>query len=95
MRSDAAECAKIIKQQLKIAFPGVRFSVLSRIFSNGNSVHITWTPGPSRLAVWAVAEEYKAGYFDAMTDSYIYKQRRDTIPRVMFIHLRTQRTDEN
>lgn len=43
--------AQLIRQALKIAFPGVRFSVTSDSFANGTSVSIAYKDGPTRKQV--------------------------------------------
>lgn len=53
-----AETAKLIRADLKRAFPGVKFSVTSRSFANGNSVDIRWTLGPSHDEVRAIVGHY-------------------------------------
>lgn len=66
--------AKNIRKELKSAFPGIKFSVVSERYSMGNSININWTDGPSKKAVEAISNKYSAGYFDGMTDCYEYTQ---------------------
>lgn len=66
----AAETAKLIRKELKAAFPGVKFRVRSRNFSMGDAVDIEWDLGPTTAQVEAVAKKYQDGDFNGMTDSY-------------------------
>jgi hypothetical protein len=63
-----ADTAKLIRQALKEAFHGVKFSVKSSTYSGGASISIRWTDGPSSAMVDAVAGTFQGAYFDGMTD---------------------------
>jgi Large polyvalent protein associated domain 29 len=63
-----AETAKLVRSALKKAFPGVKFSVRSSVYSGGASIQVGWTDGPSTKAVEAVAKAYEGGGFDGMID---------------------------
>lgn|SRR3990167_4513970 len=65
--------AKNIRIELKKAFPGVKFSVRSEMFSGGDSVDIGWTDGPTEQEVKKISNKYEGGSFDGMTDSYTYE----------------------
>lgn len=67
-----AGTAELIRQHLKQAFPGQKFSVTSEIYSMGSSVRVHYTDGPSAKEVEAIADQYKAGEFNGMDDSYTY-----------------------
>lgn len=64
--------AKNIRIELKQAFPKIKFSVRAKSFSGGNDINISWTDGPTKKQVEAIANKYEAGSFDGMTDSYNY-----------------------
>lgn len=66
---DAADLARIIRTDLKRAFPGVTFKVHTSKYSMGSSVNVSWTDGPLTDAVDDVIARYKAQGFDGMTDS--------------------------
>lgn len=66
---DAAELAKLIRADLKVAYPGVKFSVTLSRYSGGSSVRVRWTDGPIAADVDATIALYKAEGFDGMTDS--------------------------
>jgi hypothetical protein len=65
--------AKNIRIQLAEAFPRIKFSVKTKRYSGGNSIDIDWTDGPTGQQVDAIAQQYKAGHFDGMTDCYDYR----------------------
>lgn len=58
--------AENIRRELKRAFPKTKFKVTS----DHNSVSVHWTCGPVAKDVEAIANRYKAGSFNGMTDSY-------------------------
>lgn len=74
MASEAAECAKAIKKELKASWPTVKFSVKSEYYAGGNSVHVSWCFGPTSKQVDAIIRKYQHGHFDGMTDCYNYSE---------------------
>jgi len=75
--SEHARGAQNLKADLAKAFPGVSFSVTSKSFSMGDSIHVSWTGGPSAEAVGKIAGKYQHGWFDGMEDLYHYDHSRD------------------
>uniref|UniRef100_A0A6M3KXQ4 Large polyvalent protein associated domain-containing protein n=1 Tax=viral metagenome TaxID=1070528 RepID=A0A6M3KXQ4_9ZZZZ len=71
-RSTHALGAANIKTELKRAFPGVKFSIRSKSFSGGDSIHVDWTDGPITEEVEKVTGKYQEGSFDGMEDIYNY-----------------------
>lgn len=67
---DHVRAAKNIRKELKLAFPGVKFSVRSDSFSMGNSVDVSWSNGPTSKAVEEIIGKYQYGHFDGMEDIY-------------------------
>jgi hypothetical protein len=63
-----AETAKLIRAQLKTAFPAVKFSVRSSSYSGGCSVNVKWTDGPTVDEVEPVAKMFQGRRFDGMID---------------------------
>ncbi|WP_069638451.1 LPD29 domain-containing protein [Burkholderia sp. PAMC 26561] len=63
-----AETAKLIRQSLKEAFPGVKFSVRSSTYSGGASIDVSWTDGPNAAQVESITKGFKAAYFDGSID---------------------------
>jgi len=69
----AAEGAKGLKAELKKIWPKVKFSVVSKTFSMGDSISVHWTNGPTTKEVDRIANKYQEGWFDGMTDCYTYE----------------------
>jgi hypothetical protein len=64
--------AKNIRQELKAAFKGVKFSVRTSRFSMGDSISVSWKNGPKAEDVEEIADKYQKGRFDGMQDMYEY-----------------------
>lgn len=69
-----ARAAANIRQELRRAFPGVKFTVRSDSFSMGNSVNVGWDLGPTTREVDALLGKYQYGHFDGMEDIYRHDQ---------------------
>lgn len=65
---DTAEVAKMIRTQLKITFPGQKFSVRIDRYSGGSAVRVGWTDGPTDNEVRKVTDGFRGGRFDGMID---------------------------
>lgn len=63
-----ADTAKLVRQALKKAFPGVKFSVRSSTYSMGASISVGWTDGPTGQMVDSVVSPFKGADFDGMID---------------------------
>lgn len=63
-----ADTAKMIRKDLKAAFPGVKFSVRSHSYAGGASIDIRWTDGPTSTQVDAITGRYQGSAFDGMVD---------------------------
>jgi hypothetical protein len=63
-----AETAKLVRAALKESFPGVKFSVKSKVYSGGASINVSYVDGPSYDQVKAVVGMFEGSYFDGMTD---------------------------
>jgi len=61
----ATQVAKLVRTELKEAFPGTKFSVRT---DHGTTLNISWTDGPARKAVDALTDKYAGQGFDGMTD---------------------------
>lgn len=61
----AKDTAKLARQALRKAFPGVKFSVRC---STTSSLNIEWRDGPTREAVEKVTSCFSYGRFDGMID---------------------------
>ena len=85
--TEAAKAAKLIRQELKKEFPGIKFSVISENYSMGNSVTIYWdkNSGLESEKVRLISDKYQKGSFDMMTDTYEYTNNRKDIPQVTYV----------
>lgn len=92
--SQHAGAAAAIKAELKAAFPGIKFSVTSDSFSMGDSVHITWTDGPTSEEVKAISGKYQYGHFNGMEDIYENTNSRDDIPQSKYVSESRSISDE-
>ena len=81
----AALCALAIREELKKQFPSYKFSVTSDNFAGGNSVHISWTDGPTEEQVTKFTNKYQYGHFNGMEDKYENSNSRDDIPQAKFV----------
>jgi hypothetical protein len=72
VKSPWALAAANIRRELRRAFPGVKFSIKSKTYAGGDSVHIHWQDGPPSDKVGEIANKYQYGYFDGMEDLYHY-----------------------
>lgn len=81
----AALCALAIREELKKQFPSYKFSVTSDNFAGGNSVHISWTDGPTEEQVTKFTNKYQYGHFNGMEDMYENSNSRDDIPQAKFV----------
>lgn len=70
--SPHARAAANIREELRRAYPGIKFSVKSESYSGGNSVDVYWVMGPTTKEVDAIIQKYKDGHFDGMQDMHVY-----------------------
>lgn len=83
--STAANCAAAIRAELKVNFPGVRFTVKSENYSGGNSVRVAWTDGPTTKMIDDVINKYQYGHFNGMDDIYEYTNSREDIAQAKYV----------
>ena len=67
--NNPVEAAKAIRRELKEAYPGVTFRVVTQRFSLGNSVTVYCPENIDRAEVSRRIQKYAYGRFDAMNDS--------------------------
>lgn len=70
--SPCKRAAMNMRTLLKKKWPGTKFTVRLSRFSGGNSVDVKWMDGPASADVKKVCDVFESGYFDGMTDSYVY-----------------------
>ena len=75
-----------IRIELKQNFPGVKFKVVSKSFSNGTSIGISWVDGPNTKEVEKVVNkyEYVNGYNDLQQEYGLAK----------YVHVTREFSDE-
>lgn len=83
--TEAAQAAKLMRAELKKAFPNVTFSVRSNNYAGGDSVYVRWTDGPVRDAVSEITGKYQYGHFDGMIDLYEYSNNIEGLPQVKYV----------
>lgn len=83
--STHSNCAKAIREELKLNFPDYKFSVTSESFSGGNSVRISWTNGATTDQVDNIVNKYQYGHFNGMEDIYEYSNRVEGLPQVKYV----------
>ena len=71
---DTADCAKMLRKQLKKSFPGAKFSVKISRYSGGSSMRVAWVDGPTVKQVRAVSDPYAGASFDGMIDMQHYNK---------------------
>ncbi len=64
----AAETAALVRQALREAFPGAKFSVRIKSYSGGASARVCWTDGPSYTQVERITGTFKGSFFDGVED---------------------------
>lgn len=69
---DGAEVSKLIKRDLKAAFPKCKFSVKLSRYSGGSSIRVCWLNGPTQAEVEAKVGHYHGASFDGMIDLKSY-----------------------
>lgn len=69
-----ADVAKILRTELKAAFPAVKFRVTT---SRGGTVNVSWTDGPTVRRVEAIVSRFEGKSFDGRDDSTHYASAFD------------------
>lgn len=88
--TNPSDVAKLIRIELKKAFPGVKFSVKTRRYS---AVDIDYVDGPTFSDVSDIANKYERGTFDGMQDMYVADKRK-TGPTVDYVFVTRDYSDE-
>jgi len=92
--SDHSQVAKMIRKDLKAAYPQVKFSVTSSSYAGGNSVNVKWENGPTSQMIEDLTDKYEAGKFNSMEDLYEYDHSKSGRPTVKYIITSRSITDE-
>jgi len=77
-----------MKQELKRAFPNIKFSVRSQSYSMGCNIRVDWILGPTVREVNAIVNKYQYCHFDGMTDmeEYVRGDWTDTFGGAKYVH---------
>lgn len=67
------EVAKIVRRELRAAFPATTFRVVQARGSMVSTIRVRWLDGPSVSAVRAIVGKFDQKGFDGMTDSTFYR----------------------
>jgi len=78
------DTAKLVRQALKEAFPGAKFSVRSHTYSGGSSVSVHWTDGPQRAEVDNVAKPLGGDRF-VFTERVFSEEYRAELERAVVL----------
>ena len=92
--SSHALAAKQIRAELKKEFPSVKFRVIARTFSGGDSIRIEWKNSIPAQQVDNVVNKYAYGKFDGMTDYYDCTNVRSDISQVKYISIYREITED-
>jgi glyceraldehyde-3-phosphate dehydrogenase/erythrose-4-phosphate dehydrogenase len=92
--TEAAKAAKLIREELKKAFPGMKFSVTSDNFSMGDAVRISYQDGPKSDKVEAIVKKYQYGNFNGMEDIYEISNSIEGLFQVKFVTISRRASEE-
>ena len=92
--SNHAQAAKMMRAELKKAFPAIKFSINSKSYAGGSSINVSWDLGPTTAMVATITSKYKYGHFDGMTDMYEYSNTIKDLPQVQYVFANRNYTDE-
>jgi len=74
--TSSAQCAIVIRKELKAAFPHIKFTVRSESYSGGDSIRVGWLFGPTEEQIEALIGKYQYGRFNGMEDIYEYNSNQ-------------------
>lgn len=78
-----SDVAKLVRAELKQAFPGVKFYVKT---TTTGSIKISYVDGPTDSDVSDIAKKYEWGSFDGMHDMYVAdKNKRGPAVNYVFV----------
>ena len=86
-KTEAANAGSEIRKVLKMAFPGIKFSVNSETYAGGNSIRVNWENGPTVKQVNQYTKDFEMGSFNGMEDIYEMSNYNKNIPQVKYLFL--------
>lgn len=94
MKTVAAQTAKLVRQELKSNFPGVKFTVKSDSYAGGNSVNVSYTDTQfTQEQVETVLAKFQQGNFNSMEDIYEYSNTQDHA-QVKYLFVKREMSEE-
>lgn len=94
IKSTVAQCAALIRNELKANFPQTKFRVTSSNYSMGDSVNVSWIDGAAHEEVEQLLAKYQYGRFNGMEDIYESTNRRDDIAQTKYLFCDRKVSDE-
>jgi len=94
-RSEVAQCATLIRQDLKKNFPNIKFRVQSQSYTGGNSIRVKYENAIPTEAIENLLAKYQDGHFDGMTDCYNYDKNPENLPRTKYLFVEREVSEEN
>ena len=90
MKTQVAQCAQLVRKELKTLHPGVKFSVTSENYSMGDSVNVSYrredlTEEQHRALNGILRSKFQYGHFNGMEDIYENSNRNDDMPQTKFL----------
>jgi hypothetical protein len=85
IKTISAQCAALIRSELKANFPQTKFKVTSSNYSMGDSVNVSWTDGAAHEQVEQLLAKYQYGRFNGCEDIYESTNRRDDIAQTKYL----------
>lgn len=89
--TEVAQCAKLIREELKRDYPTIKFTVRSENYSMGNSIDVSFSDRYDLLKeIEDKLNKYQDGKFDGMTDCYDYSPNPHNLPRTKFLFIKCE-----
>ncbi len=87
MKNQAALGAAALKKEVKAAFPGLKFSCTSSVYSMGSSIRLEMNDQPPEIskAIQSLAAKYQYGHFNGMDDIYEITNSREDLPQAKYV----------
>lgn len=93
MKSTVAQCAALVRKDLKALFPNIKFRVTSDNYSGGDSVNVSYTDALPAKQIEAAIKKYQYGRFDSMTDMYEMTNSLDGVPQTKYLFVRREMSE--
>lgn len=91
--TESALAAKMVRQELKQKFKGIKFKVTSENYSMGSSLNISWIDGPTEKEVDTIVQKYQYGSVNPMEDTYDMDNVKD-FPQAKYVFTRREYSND-